>query len=231
MRKLKINSVRDAIQNEFWHSAGNDLLQYLLSRGVKITVFAGGVRDVVLAQECGLSHIKPRDWDVGISGISRKKFDGILRELGGSKNRYGGFKLFCDSSQSWEVWRQEDTVGLRMTGSSFGLKNLLRSFVLSCNAIAFDLDTGYICEYGALHSLFSGKITILQDAIMHDWGLFAAKALNLTFRRPLKLDAEVEKFVIKYLDRTSLVHEFQKVYSETNTLFSAPRIDEKHVRD
>jgi hypothetical protein len=66
MHTVKINSVRDAIQSEFWHSTGKDLLEYLLSRGLRIMVFAGGVRDVVLSQECGGLDVK---LETGISGM------------------------------------------------------------------------------------------------------------------------------------------------------------------
>jgi hypothetical protein len=222
--------VRDAIQSELWHGARTDLLQYLLSRGVKVFVFAGAVRDTVLSQECGWTHIKPRDWDIGIAGIPRKEFDGLLKDFGGSKNRYGGFKLFCDGSQSWEIWRQEDTVGLRKTNSPFSLENLLRSFVLSCNAIAFDLDRGHIYDCGALRSISTCEVTILENSIMHDWSVFAAKALSLTFRRPFILSPQTQKLVRMHMDLRNVVHEFQKAFPETSTLFNV-LTDGNNVRD
>jgi hypothetical protein len=212
MRILNINSVRDAIQGELWQSAGKDLLEHLLSNGVKIVVFAGSVRDTILSHEHGFIDIKPRDWDIGITGIPVNEFDGILKEVGGTRNKYGGFKLFCDCAQSWEIWRQEDTVGLRKTRSPFSLRNLLHSFVLSCNAIAFDLDKGHICDCGALRSISTREVTILEDAIMHDRRVFAAKALNLTFRRPFKLSPNTQEFVDRHLELRNLIHEFQKVY-------------------
>lgn len=211
MRRLRLNSVRSAIQTQLWQGVGSDILTYLFRHGVNVTVFAGAVRDVVLAQECGWAHVKPRDWDIGLSGISQKEFDGIFRELGGVKNKYGGFKLFANQPQYWEIWRQEDTVGLRKTGAAFSLENLLRSFVLSCNAIAFNLDTGYLHDCGAMRSLCCGYVTLLEDAIMHDSAVFAAKALNLTFRRPLKISIELEQFLTRHLEMTSLIHEFAKI--------------------
>src|SRR5258708_27561464 len=222
MRRLTISTVRDAIQTELWHSAGSELLWHLLSRGAKIKVFAGGVRDAFLKQECGLGNINPRDWDIGISNIPRQEFDGILSEVGGVKNRYGGFKLLGGSSMPWELWRQEDTVGLRKTESPFTLENVLRSFVLSCNALAFDLDTGHIYDHGALRSIFLCEITVLEDAIMHDWAVFSAKALSLTFRRPFSLSAPTERFVKRYLDSRNLVHELEKAYSGAAVLDGSP---------
>jgi hypothetical protein len=213
MRKLIISSVRDSIQHQIWSSPGSELLQHLLSRGARISVFAGGVRDTILAEECGLPQVRPRDWDIGISHISREEFEGILNEQGGTKNRYGGYKLFSKTSQSWELWRQEDTVGLKKTKSPFSIENVLRSFVLSCNAIAFDIDKGHICDHGALRSIVLCELTILEDAIMHDCALFAAKALTLAFRRPLKLSTVSENFVRKNLEIQNLVHEFGKAYS------------------
>jgi len=231
MEIVKLNSVRDAIQDELLYDDRNDLLQHLLSRGAKVIIFAGAVRDTVLAHEYGHAGVEPRDWDIGIAGIPRKEFDGLMGEVRGLKNKYGGFKLLSRSCQSWEIWRQEDTIGLQKTKSSFSLKNLLRSFVLRCNAIAFDLDTGYFHDHGALCSIARGEISVLEDAIMHDWEIFAAKALTLTFRRPLKLDTQMEKFILTHLKREAVVHEFLKAYSQTEFLFDLPRINETHARD
>ncbi|SRR6266481_892395 len=219
MRKLNIPTVRDAIQNALWESRGGELLEYLFSRGAKIGVFAGGVRDAVLVQEYGCSNIRTRDWDIGISHIPRTEFDGILREFGGAKNKYGGFKLFFESSQPWEIWRQEDTVGLLKNNVRHSLENVLRSFVLSCNAIAIDLDRGHIYDQGALRSIGLCEIEILEDAIMHDWAVFSAKALSLTFRRPFRLSAESAFFVKKNLHVQNMIHEFKKAYSGANFLY------------
>jgi hypothetical protein len=230
MHKLNITSVRDAVQAELLEGAGKELLQYLFAQGATICVFAGAVRDTVFAHEVGLRNISPRDWDIGISGIPRKEFNGILEEFGGSKNKYGGFRLFSDTLRPWEIWRQEDTVGLLKTGSPFSLENVLRSFVLSCNAIACDLDKGHIYDCGAVHSIFTGKVTLLDDAIMHDWRVFAAKALSLTFRRPLRLSNQSEQFVRMHLNNRNVVHELSKAYSEL-PLIQPTIAENKHGRN
>jgi hypothetical protein len=210
MLKLKINPIRDAVQGTLWRSPASDLLEHLLLRGAKIAVFAGAIRDLVLSCECGFTHVKPRDWDIGVAGISHDEFNGILKEVGGSKNKYGGFKLFSETAQPWEIWRREETVGLLKTGAPLDMKNVLRSFVLSCNAIACDLNTGNIYDCGALRSIFACELTILDDAIMHDRRVFAAKALSLTFRRPFELTEESSQFVTRYLAKRNLIHELAK---------------------
>jgi hypothetical protein len=63
MQIVKLNSVRDSIQDELTHDARNDLLQHLLSRGARVLIFAGAVRDTILARECSLTRVEPRDWD------------------------------------------------------------------------------------------------------------------------------------------------------------------------
>jgi hypothetical protein len=212
MRTLKVPSVRDHVQEHLLHGGKWELLRYLFSRGARISVFAGAVRDAFLSEECGFRHVVPRDWDIGISHISLKEFDGLLREIGGSKNRYGGFRLAWGASECWELWRQEETVGLRKTKAPFSLVNTLRSFVLSCNAIALDVDRGCIYDHGAVSSIKLGKVWVLEDAILHDRAVFSAKALSLTMRRPFELTAASHCFVRQHLRGWNLVHEFKKVY-------------------
>lgn len=229
MRKLTISSVKDAVQTELLESAGKELLQHLFTCGATISVCAGGVRDTVLAREFGFADVTPRDWDIGVSGITHENFNGILKEFGGSRNKYGGFELFSDTSRPWEIWRQEETVGLLKTRSPFSLQNVLRSFVLNCNAIACDLDKGHIYDCGAISSMRAGEVGLLDNAIMHDRRIFAAKAFILKFRRPFTLDAQSERFVKTYLDTRNLLHELAKAYLAPSEIHSVTA-ENKHAR-
>ena len=110
-----------------------------------------------------------------------------------------------------DVWRIEDTVGLLLTRSEINLENVLRSFVLSCNAFAFDIRREQILEIGALDSLASAELTFVRNAIFHSRPTFAAKALLMSYRSPLKPSPEVQLFIRKFLRRDVLLHEVKKL--------------------
>jgi hypothetical protein len=215
MLKLRLPSVRDSIYRQFesMGAAATDVIQFLLRRDSKVGIFAGAVRDAVAAAEFGWEVSQPRDWDIGVSNISQKDFHGILAELGGIQNHYGGYKLLLNGIVPWEVWRVEDTVGLRIRNAPRTLENVLRSFVLSSNAIVFDLDEEHFYDQGVLRSIASRKIEILSDAIIHDNEVFAAKALTLSFRFPFRLGPKALTHVRRHLTETALLHELQKINS------------------
>jgi hypothetical protein len=220
MLRHSLPTVRDDLHARLYKSAGIELLNYILFRGGRVGIFAGAVRDTVAAREFGWSNSVPRDWDIGVSNLSREEFHGILREVGGIQNRHGGYKLFPFATAPWEVWRLEDTVGLRLRVVPFSLGNVLRSFVLSCNAISFDIDSGLFCDRGAFLSIARREIGLLDDAIVHDRDTFSAKALSLTFRFPFQLSIDVAFMVRKYLTMGSLLHESSKAYSQLPLLNS-----------
>jgi hypothetical protein len=214
MKNVNISSVRDELFREARVGFGAQLLDFLLSRGAKVHLFAGAVRDSIAKNECGWSGIETRDWDIGISQLSRREFSGVLREAGGLRNRYGGYKLLEAGSCPWEFWRLEDTVGLRQTESPFSLENVLRSFVLSCNALAFDFDKGWISDHGALRSIYCRELRILDDAILHHPGTFSAKAISLNIKLSFNLHRDSWGFVYRHLQKRDLLHESRKTYSD-----------------
>src|SRR5205823_4700922 len=75
-------------------------------------LFAGAVRDTILTIEHGLAARPPRDFDVGLLGLPRKTFDGLMGEFGAQPNRYGGYRQIRSAAPPVDVWRLEETLGL-----------------------------------------------------------------------------------------------------------------------
>jgi hypothetical protein len=183
--------------------------QFHQKRG-RVYVFAGAVRDVLTWQEHGGKPCLPRDLDVGVSGLPKVDFDQIMTEAGAIANRFGGYRWKLQNSPPWDVWRLEDTIGLRLTRTRFSLENVLRSFVLDCNALAFDIDTGEFLHLGGLESIRHKRVDIARHAILHSQATFAAKALMLELKHSQSLSPALMVFVKHHLDRNALLHEAQK---------------------
>jgi len=64
-----------------------------------------------------------------VADISRGDFDTVLRAFG-RRNRHGGYALRADGGLDWDVWRLEETIGLRKTGTPCSIENVLRTFNL-----------------------------------------------------------------------------------------------------
>lgn len=62
----------------------------------------------------------------------------------GRRNRHGGYLLPAEGAPNWDVWRLEETIGLRKTGAPCSIENVVRTFNLDCNAVAMDLTTGLV---------------------------------------------------------------------------------------
>jgi hypothetical protein len=188
------------------------LIEELLLKGSGVAVFAGAVRDVVATHEFGWKANRPRDWDIGVSGVPSPLFDGFLNEIGGIRNRYGGYSVPLGHSPPLEMWRLEETIGLRMRGCRFSLQNVLRSFVLSCNAIAFDVASGYFWDAGALRALGTRRIELVERVIMHSTPTFSAKAVLAALRFGFDLSSSVRLLARSHINRHALEHEARKSF-------------------
>lgn len=207
MQEVRIPAARDALYNCLQKSGGAPLIQELISRNAKLWLCAGAVRDVIASREFGWGEMRPRDFDVGVAGLSKKTFHGLLAAFGGEQNRYGGYRIHLEGSPPWEVWRLEETIGLRLTRAPFSVKNVLRTFVLSTNAIAFSIETGRFWDKGALRSIATRTARLVEDAILHSTSVFAAKALFCTIQFPFMLSPELQSFVSTHLEAKRLTHE------------------------
>ncbi|PYT29341.1 MAG: hypothetical protein DMG57_11985 [Acidobacteria bacterium] len=120
--------------------------------------------------------------------VRRADFDRVLLACGW-RNRHGGYVLRGEPAPAWDVWRLEDTIGLRKTGTPCSIENVLRTFNLDCNAIALDLGTGLFLDGGAIKAIHQKRIGFVRGVIRHSEETFAAKALILDLRLKYTLAA------------------------------------------
>jgi hypothetical protein len=211
MRRLPPNRLTKEIVGSLEEDPRGKLLRALLRHGTGVHVVAGAVRDALVVDSSGIREEVPRDVDIGISNISRELFESVVGRFG-EQNRHSGYVVRDGSRPSWDVWRMEDSIGLRKTGTPYTEENVLRTFNLSCNAIALNIRNGELLEGGAIRAIRQNQLSFVRDRIVHSRATFAAKAVVLQLRFGWTMDAEVERFVSRHLTDRALLHEARKVF-------------------
>jgi hypothetical protein len=211
MRRLRLKIINDRILASVYSDPRAAVLHEFLRHDARIYVLAGAIRDALAREYAGTSDGTPRDFDIAISNVSRELFDSIVTTYG-VRNRHDGYLLTSHLLPRWDVWRLEDSVGLRKTNTVCTIENVLRTFNLSCNAIALDVRTGVFTDAGAIDSVGDQRVAFVPNAIVHSERTFAAKALLSQLRFSYAIDSELQHFVRKHLDRSALLHESLKIF-------------------
>jgi hypothetical protein len=211
MERLRLSTIQYRILDSLYHSNRSAILEEFLKRDAKIFVFAGAIRDAIALLYEGRGANAPRDFDIGIAGISRRDFHDVLAAFG-LRNRHGGFVLRDHDLPAWDVWRLEDSIGLRKTGNTFSLETVLKSFNLNCNAIALDIKTGMFIDAGAIESIRRMRVGFVEGAICHSHATFAAKALLVQLRFGYSMSVRMERFIDRHLEESTLLHESLKSF-------------------
>jgi hypothetical protein len=211
MKQLQMNPVRDVVFTALHSDPRAQALDEFFRCGAEIYVVAGALRDAMVIQYEGEGDQTPRDFDMAVSGLRREEFDGVLQSFG-RRNRHGGYVLPAEGAPNWDVWRLEETIGLRKTGAPCSIENVLRTFNLDCNAIAMDLRTGLVLDGGAIEAVRRRQVDFVHRAIRHSQETFAAKALLLNLRLKYAVSGELNRFVTVHLHLPTLAYEAQKIY-------------------
>jgi hypothetical protein len=219
MKQVRLNRVRDAVFSAINMDFRAEALHEFFRHGAHIFILAGALRDAIAAHYEGEGTWDPRDLDIAVANVSGQLFDEVLIGLG-RRNRHGGYVLTRPGSPDWDVWRLEETIGLKKTGSPRSLENVLRSFNLDCNAIALDIRTGLFLDAGAIEAIRHKRLGFAEDAIHHSIDTFAAKALLLHLRLKYQLRDEMQHFVARNLQLNSLQYETAKVFPGAAVLSS-----------
>lgn len=217
MNQVRLNPASNAVFSAINADARAEILNQLFQHGAHIFILAGALRDAIAAYYEGEAAWEPRDFDIAIANVSRELFDEIL--LGwGKRNRHGGYVLSRQGSPDWDVWRLEETIGLKKTGTACSIENVLRTFNLNCNAIALDVRTGLFLDGGAIEAIRHKRLDFASGAIRHSADTFAAKALLLNLRLQYELAAGMKRFVSSHLESAALLHEAGKVFPNSVVL-------------
>jgi hypothetical protein len=211
MNQLQMNPVRDAVFTAIHSDPRAQALDEFFRLGAQIYVVAGALRDVIAMHFEGEGDKTPRDFDIVIGRLCREEFDEVLQSLG-LRNRHGGYFLPAEGSPNWDVWRLEETIGLRKTGAPCSIENVLRTFNLDCNAVAMNLRTGLVLDGGAIEAVRHREVDFVYRAIRHSEDTFAAKALLLDLRLKYVMSGELNRFVTAHLHLPTLAYEAQKVF-------------------
>jgi hypothetical protein len=213
MRHVRLKSARDIVFTSLYRDRRAQVLEEFLRQGAEIYVLAGALRDVIAAHYEGEDHGGPRDFDIGVAGIRREDFDAVVSAFG-QVNRHGGYVLKDKGGPNWDVWRLEETIGLRKTGTPYSIENALRTFNFDCNAIALDVSTGLFLDAGAIRAISQKRVDFVHDAIRHSQDTFAAKALLIEIRLKYMLSDHLRHFVRSHLNCSSLAHEVGKCFPD-----------------
>ena len=219
MKQVRLNPARNAVLAAINVDVRAEALYEFFKHGAQVFIVAGALRDAIAAYYEGEGPGDPRDFDIAVAGISRELFDEVLTGFG-QRNRHGGYILSRPGSPDWDVWRLEETIGLKKTGAPRSLENMLRSFNLNCNAIALDVRTGLFLDAGAIAAIRHKRLGFADDVIHHSADTFAAKALLLHLRLNYQLTDEMRAFVAANLQPGSLLHETSKVFPGAPVLSS-----------
>lgn len=176
----------------------------------KIYLLAGAVRDALLSVIRGVG-IHTNDFDVAVMGVSETLFHRTAARLEGKRNRHGGYRIKLRSGNDLDLWRIEDTLGLRQGLQEANLRNVLRSFVLDINAVAFDFQTNSFLDLGAARAIHQSRIDLLPEAILHSQSSFSSRAILLALRLSFGLSDRLAQFVRLHFEPAAFRYELKKL--------------------
>jgi len=213
---LVYETARDLLTTQCVESGVADVVSSINIQGGRPFLFAGAVRDAVRSALTSLPGA-PRDYDIGVSGMSRNRFGMLCRALGAQPNRHGGYRCCFSKMANMDLWRTEDTVGILVHACAPTISNILRSFILDLNAIAYDPNTGEFHDYGCLAALTMHRIGFVRSALLHDHSDFAGRAISLQVRFGFRMSPPIRSFVAEWHDPKETERQFAKMNTTTLT--------------
>jgi len=149
----------------------HEVLERIVDRRWRAYVIGGTLRDVMLAP----GSVWPRDIDVVVDGCSTEELDKTFGDLLVRRTRFGGLHLAksikCGGISQvcyqalFDIWRLEDTWGIRTRGLQPTIENFVRTPFLNVDSVAIDLVPKnsrhrHIYESGFFQSLITKTLEI-----------------------------------------------------------------------
>lgn len=141
-----------------------EVLARINRHGWNAYIVGGALRDLILnpAGHC------PRDIDVVVVGSTQSVFENGFRDLCVRRNRFGGLHLITSEQVDFDVWRLEDTWGVRTQGLSPTVYNFVKTPFLNVDSIAIEAfaENGQrgVYEHGFFEALASRVLDINYES-------------------------------------------------------------------
>lgn len=149
----------------------DEVLQRIRRRGWRAFIVGGTIRDVMLAPPSAF----PRDIDIVLSGASQRELDVEFADLLKRTTRFGGLHLVkpinlvgdradVEAEIVFDVWRLEDTWGIRHAGLAPTIESFVRTPFLNIDSAAMELTPRnarrHLVEHGFFTSISSSLLEI-----------------------------------------------------------------------
>lgn len=149
----------DYLRNQVFHPATAEFVE-LLEVNNDVIVFSGVIRDYMLHRID--ETIRDIDIVVAKQGYTEDMI-GLIQSYPYRVNSFGGVKMVI-GDQVLDLWRLEDTWGIRNEGYRSSAKSLVKTSFFNFSAIAYDLDEERFYIHKAFRRFLKDKrIDILYD--------------------------------------------------------------------
>ena len=147
-----------------------EVLDRVVERKWRAYIVGGTLRDVMLAPASAF----PRDIDLVVSGCSDDALESVFRDLVSRRTRFGGLHLLTHFNYGaispsrgqlvFDVWRLENTWGIRDAGLPPTIESFVRTPFLNIDTAAIELVPRkahcHVAEYGFFESILSRTLEI-----------------------------------------------------------------------
>jgi hypothetical protein len=190
-----------------------EVLDRVLERGWRAYIVGGTLRDVMLAPVSAF----PRDVDLVISGCTEQEVEGAFHDLVNRRTRFGGLHLATHFSYGgispscgqliFDVWRLEDTWGIRHAGLPPTIESFVRTPFLNIDSVAIELvprkARRQVVECGFFESLSSRTLEI-NYAPNPFPALCIARSLIMAAKLEFLIGLSLARYIANYSEVSSV---------------------------
>jgi hypothetical protein len=181
----------------FSGQAGEDLsrLRAAFPPHWDIFILGGLVRNFLLEALRGLK-LASSDVDIVIKGPeSRGELQRVIQGFSIRQNDFGGYKcLIRPDGLVFDIWRIQDHASI--SSPPYNAEQLLRHNLLDVDALAWEVKTEYLHDYGCIAAIERASINLLTEGIAPNFlPAQVAHILITTMKTRFEVSDEVRRFV------------------------------------